>query len=105
MCAVVGGVFYKGESGRSEHIWVRRLRHEVDPFLVIMEGAIVVRDGMRVTRVTESPIKASVNSSKFEKCKRITGFKRFVANNLGVGGFVVAVICFGGGVSVSHLSG
>jgi len=70
-----------------------------------MEGAIIVWDGMRVAGVTESPIKAGVDSSEFAKCEGVTGFEGFVANDFGVGGFVVTVVGSGGSVSVGHLSG
>jgi len=58
-----------------------------------------------VAGVTESPIKAGVDSSEFAKCKGITGLERFVANDFSVSRFVVTVVGSGGGVSVSHLSG
>jgi len=60
---------------------------------------------MRVTGVTESPIEASVDLSEFSKGKGVAGFKGFVVNDLGIGGFIVAVVGSGGGVSVGHLSG
>ena len=58
-----------------------------------------------MARVTESPIKASVGSSESWKSEGIAGFERFITNDVGVGWFVVAVIDFGGSVSVGHLSG
>ena len=79
--------------------------HDVDPFLEIMEGAIVVQDGMGMTGVAESPIKASMYLSKTGESKGIMGFERFVTNDVSICGFVVAVISSSGGVSVGHLSG
>jgi len=70
-----------------------------------VEGAIVVWDGMRMSRVAKLPIKAGVDSSKGGENKGITGFERFIANDLGVGGFVETVVGVGGAVTVSHLSG
>jgi len=81
------------------------LGHEVKPFLEVVKGAIIVRDRMGMTGIAESPIKASVSSSKGWKGKGITGFERFVTNDVGVGGFVIAVVGSGGSVSVGHLSG
>ena len=105
MRVVDGGIFYKRESGWSEQVLVWRLRHEVNPFLEVVEGAVIVWDGVRVAGITELPIKASVDSSEFVKCEGVTGFERFVANDFGVSGFVVTVVSFGGSVSVGHLSG
>jgi len=73
------------------------------PVLEIVEGTIIVLDGMRVSQVTESPIKASVGSSKGGEGKGVAGFERFVANDVGVGRFVRTVVGFGG--AVDHLSG
>jgi len=75
------------------------------PVLEVMKGAVVVRDGMGMAGVAESPIKASVNSLKVGEGEGIMGFKRFVASDVGVCGFVVTVIRSSGGVSVGHLSG
>ena len=99
------GIVYNGESERCEQNGIRRLGHEVDPFLEIVEGAVIVWDGIGMTGVAKSPIKAGVGSSKVWKSKGIAGFKGFVANDVGVGGFVVTVVISGGSVSVSHLSG
>jgi len=70
-----------------------------------MKGAVIVRDGMGMTGITESPIKASVGSSEGWKGKGVASFERFVANDVGVGGFVITVVDSGGSVSVGHLSG
>jgi len=67
-----------------------------------MEGAVIVRDGVGMTRVAESPIKASVCSSEVWKGKGVASLKRLVTNNVGVSGFVIAVIGSSGGVSVGH---
>ena len=79
--------------------------HEVKPFLEIMKGTIIVWNGMRMTGIAESPIKASVGSSKSGKSKGVARFERFVTNDVGVGGFIVTVVGSGGGISVGHLSG
>jgi len=81
------------------------LGHEVEPFLEIVEGAIIVRDGMGMSGVAVSPIKASVNSSKSREGEGVTRFERLVTNDVGVGGFVVTVVGSGGSISAGHLSG
>jgi len=43
-----------------------------------MKRTIIVWDGMRMTGVTELPIKAGMNSSKGGRSKGITSFKRFL---------------------------
>jgi len=70
-----------------------------------VKGAIVVWDRMGMTGIAKSPIKAGVGSSKGWESKGITGFEGFVTNDVGVGGFVIAVVGSGGSVSVGHLSG
>jgi len=71
-----------------------------------MEGAVIVWDGMGMSRIAKLPIKASVNSSKSGEGQGVTGFKRvFVGDDVGVGGFVETVIGVGGAVTVDHLSG
>jgi len=70
-----------------------------------MKRAVIVQDGMGMAGVAESPIKASVDSSESWKGEGDMRFKRFITNDVGIGGFVVAVIGSDGSVSVGHLSG
>jgi len=50
-----------------------------------MVGAVIVGNGIRVSVVTESPIKLSMDSSEFWKSKGIASFERFLSfENVGV---------------------
>ena len=80
--------------------------HGVRPFLtMVVIGAVVVRDRMGMTEVAESPIKASVGSSKIGEVEGIAGFQRFILDDFSVSWFKRGGVGASGSVSVDHLSG
>ena len=66
------------EARGNPYRWCPEMGKVSRPVLEIMKGAVLIVDRKRVAAVAESPIKASVCSSKRAKSERVPSFFRIL---------------------------